>query len=377
MKKAVIILIFAFSSLLCMTSAAKEKDEIIPPKAYILVESKTATVLEENNSHERFNSGYMSKLMSLLIIAEDIGDKKYSLTDELTASETVKSLKGSVVWLEPGDKMSVDELLKGVIIGNANDALCVLAEKSCGDIESFTKRMNEKASELKLADTAYFSPYGYYDVREYTSAYDIALVCSKLYKYDFLTGYFKTWRDFIREGSVELVNENTLSRTYKRHGGFKAAHSDETGFCIAECGIDETGTSFIAVVLGADNEDVSFGLSKDLIGKGFSGFKVTDSFISDDLLKPVIVRNGESQYVGLSIEGENDIVVPNGTDRLRFVSVVPKYLSAPVKKGDRVGVTGVYNGKELICEAAILVENDINKLTYSYVFKKMLSNIIE
>lgn len=377
MKK---ILLFFACMFFCGTSAVPQgkKEETIPlPASYVLMECRTGTVLQEHNMHEKMNAGYLSKLMSLLLIAEDIDTGEYTLETELTASQTVLGMKGSIVWLEAGDKMSVDELLKSVIIGNANDALAVLAERSCGDIDSFVMEMNSRAFDLGLRDTAFFSPYGFYDEREYTTAYDIAVICTELKKYDFLSPYFKTWRDFVANEQVELVNENTLSRTYQRHCGFKASHSDNSGYCIAECGSSDDGTAFIAVVLGAENDDVSFGNAKRLINSGFSDYKVTDSYFPDEMIKPVKVKNGVESAVELGLAEQGSIVVPRGTSSLSMVSVIPDYLDAPLSKGDRVGRAAVYNGKNLVFETDIIVKNDVNKLTFCFLLRKVLLNITE
>ncbi len=355
----------------------KSKDTLPLPESYILMECSTRTVLQEHNSHERLNVGYLTKLMAVLLIAEDIEAGKYSLESEITAPQAVYGMKGSVIWLEPGDKMTVDELLKSVIVGNANDALAVLACCSGGDIESFVMDMNTHAFDLGLRDTVFCSPYGFYDSREYTTAYDIAIICAKLYEYDFLQPYFKTWRDFVDNDQVELVNENTLSRTYKRHCGFKASHSEQSGYCIAECGSSDDGTAFISVVLGAENEDISFGNAKRLINAGFSDYKVTDSYFPDEMIRPVAVKNGIESAVELGLSEQGNIVVPRGTSTLKMVSVIPEYLTAPLSEGDKVGRAAVYNGKNLVYETDIIVKKDIEKLSFSFLLKKVLLNITE
>lgn len=355
----------------------KNKEKLALPSAYVLIECRTGAVLNEYNSHERLNAGYLSKLMSLLIIAEDIENNRYSLDSELTAMQTVSNMKGSVIWLEPGDKMTVDELLKSVIVGNANDALAVLTDNSRCDIETFVKDMNACAYDLGLRDTAFYSPYGFYDEREYTTASDMAVICRELWKYDFLHPYFKIWRDFVDNEQVELVNENTLSRTYQRHCGFKASHSDQSGYCIAECGSSEDGTAYIAVVLGAENEEISFGNAKQLINSGFSDYKVTDSFFPNEMIKPVKVKNGSESAVELELINQGNIVVPRGTSKLSMVSVIPDYLTAPLAKGDKVGCAAVYNGKKLVFETDIIVKNDVEKINFPFLLRKVLLNITE
>ncbi len=375
--KKILLVIFCFFFGSTPVSLRKNKEKFPLPSAYILIECRTGAVLNEHNSHEKLNSGYLSKLMSLLIIAEDIENNIYSLDSELTATQTVTNMNGSVIWLEPGDKMTVDELLKSVIVGNANDALAVLADNSKGDTQTFVKDMNARAYDLGLRDTAFYSPYGFYDEREYTTAYDMALICRELWKYDFLHPYFKIWRDFVDNEQVELVNENTLSRTYQRHCGFKASHSEQSGYCIAECGSSEDGTVYIAVVLGAENEEISFGNAKQLINSGFSDYKVTDSYFPDEMIKPVKVKNGSESAVELKLMNQGNIVVPRGTSKLSMVSVIPDYLTAPLKKGDKVGCAAVYNGKKLVFETDIIVKNDVEKLTFPFLLRKVLLNITE
>lgn len=345
--------------------------------AYILIEAETGNVLEEHNADIQMNAGSMTKLMSLLLVAEDIETGKYALDTELTASQSVQGTKGAVIWLEPGDKLTADELLKGAIIGNANDALTVLAERSERSLEAFTARMNSEAFDMGLRNTAFYSPHGYSDEREYTTAHDLAVICSKLVKFRQLEPYFKTWRDFIKEGQTELVNENTLARTYDRHIGFKAAHSEQSGYCIAEGGRDENGTTYIAVILGADSEETSLPAAKKLVKKGFTDYRVTVPGFLDELLRPVKVRNGVDSAVEVGLRSQNTIVIPKGVRELSNVVVIPEFVDAPLRKNQKIGTVAFYSGESLVYETDIIVKNDVKKMSYGYVFKKLLLNLIE
>lgn len=346
-------------------------------KAYVLMEATTQTVLDGKNADLRLNVGYLSKLMTILLIAEDIETGKYLMSTELTASSTVTGTKGAVVWLEAGDKMTVEELLKAVIIGNANDAVTVLAEKSEQTIDNFIMRMNTEAFELGLRNTAFFSPYGYYDEREYTTAHDMAVICSQLAKYEFLRPYFKTWRDFVKSGQTELVSENRLANTYERHIGFKAAHSEETGYNIAEGGMDESGTCYIAVVLGADNEDDMYRQAKSLIRSGFNDYKLTATMFPDEMLMPMKIRGGCDNAVEIALRQQSRLVVPKSVGELSTAVVLPEYLTAPVKKGQVIGSAAFYSDKNLVCEIDIVAADNVEKLSLWYIFKKTLCNIIK
>lgn len=374
MKKLIIMLLAAVLTLKSGIITASA-DESVP--AYILIEASTGMVLEEKESNKQLNAGYLSKLMTLLLVAEDIETGRYSLDTELTASQSVYGTKGAVVWLEPGDKMTAEDLIKGIVIGNANDAVTVLSEKSEGTVEQFTERMNSRAFDLGLRNTAFYSPYGYYDEREYTTAHDIAVICSQLVKFDFMKPYFQTWRDFIKEGQTELVNENTLARTYENHIGFKACHSDESNYCIAEGGCNEDGTVYIAVVLGAEDEDTSFSTAKRLVKKGFSDYKVTTPGFLDELLRPIKVKNGVDSAVEVQLKSQNAVVIPKGVSELSNVIVLPEYLEAPLEKGQKVGTAAFYNDDTLVYETDIIVKESVKRLSYQYILKKFLLNLIE
>ena len=372
------IIAAAIAAAAVIPAAARAEESVLDNSvAYVLMEAASQTVLQEKNGDKQLNCGYLSKLMTLLLIAEDIETGKYLLSTEVTASQSVAGTKGAVVWLEPGDKMTVEELLKSVMIGNANDAVTVLAEKSEQTIEKFVLRMNSEAFDLGLRNTAFYSPWGYDDEREYASARDIAVICSELSRFEFLGPYFKTWRDFVKEGQTELVNENTLSRTYDKHIGFKASHSERSGYCAAEGGVNDSGVCYIAVVLGAADEDGSLGGAKKLVNSGFSGYKVTATMFPDEMLKPMKVRGGTESAVEIRLRCQSRLVVPKGVEELSTVVVLPEYISAPLKKGQKIGTAGFYSEKNLVCETDIIAGGDVEKLTWKFVFKKMLLNLLK
>ncbi|MDE6426849.1 MAG: serine hydrolase [Ruminococcus sp.] len=369
-----------FTSLLISAlfmSADKTEDVQADYSAYVLMEARTGAVLDEYNPDLQLNAGYMSKLMALLLIAEDIEDGRYTTSTVMTASQAVAGTDGAVVWIEPAENITADELLKAVIIGNANDAMTVLAEYSEQSVESFVMRMNSEAFDLGLRNTAFYSPYGYYDEREHTTAHDLAVICARLSEYKVLEPYFRTWRDFIRNGAAELVNENTLSRTYENHIGFKAAHSEKSGYCIAEGGRKSDGTTYIAVVLGAENDDISIKKAKELINRGFSDYHVTATMFPDEMLMPIKVKNGVEIAVEVCLKNQSNLVVPKSVHELNTVVVLPDFLTAPIKKGQVIGSAGFYSGETLVCETDIIVKDDVKALSFPYSFRKILSDIIK
>lgn len=353
-----------------------KKDFSAECSSYILIEADTCTVLDEKSSDMRCNAGYLAKLMSLLLIAEDIAAGEYLLTDELIASESVKGTKGAVIWLESGDKLSVEELLKAVIVGNANDALTVLAERSSGSIEQFVMDMNAKAFDLGLRDSRFNAPWGYYDENEYTSAHDIAVICAELLKYDNIMPFFSIWRDFVKNGKVELVNENKMMNSFSNHVGFKACHHDKTGYCIAECGSNSSGTAFIAVIIGAENEKSLFDNAKRLLKKGLREYKVITTMFPDEMLLPLRVRNGTESAVEIGIGEQGKAVIDKRGGELITKIVIPDYLDAPVENGQPVGTAALYNEDTLVYETDIITRSDVASLSLSYIFKRLLSKMM-
>lgn len=376
LKKITAVLLSLLISMLFI-SADTNEDVQEKYSAHILIEARTGAVLDEYNSDLQLNVGYMTKLMALLLIAEDIENGKYTTSTVITASQAVAGTDGAVVWIEPNENITVDELLKAVIVGNANDAMTVLAEYSEQSVDNFVMRMNSEAFDLGLYSTAFYSPYGYYDEREHTTAHDLAIVCAKLSAYDALEPYFQIWRDFVRNGKAELVNENTLSRTYEPHIGFKASHSEKSGYCIAEGGRNTEGTTYISVVLGAENDDISLKKAKELINRGFSGFHMTATMFPDEMLMPVKVKNGVEVAVEIQIRNQSNLVVPKNVTELNTIVMIPDFLTAPVKKGQAIGVAGFYSGDTLVCETDIITKDNVDKLSFAYSFRKILSNIIK
>ena len=374
-KITAVFMALLISSLFMSADVAEDVQEKY--SAHILIEARTGAVLDEYNADLQLNVGYMTKLMALLLVAEDIEKGKYTTGTVMTASQAVAGTDGAVVWIEPSENITVDELLKAVIIGNANDAMTVLAEYSEQSVESFVMRMNSEAFDLGLRDTAFYSPYGYYDEREHTTAHDLAIICAKLSDYDVLEPYFRTWRDFVREKKAELVNENTLSRTYEPHIGFKASHSEKSGYCIAEGGRNSEGNVYISVVLGAVNEDVSMKKAKELINKGFNGFHITATMFPNEMLMPIKVKNGVESAVEIQLRNQSNLVVPKNITELNTVVVIPDFLTAPIEKGQVIGSAGFYSGDSLVCETDIIVKDNVEALSFGFSFRKILFNIFK
>lgn len=347
------------------------EDDFPPAKAYVLMECSTGKILREENSRERLSAGTAAKLMTALLAGEKIEKGEWQTDTVLTASDCVNGTKGAVIWLVQGEKMTAEDLLKGLIIGNANDAAAVLAEGISGSREDFTQEMNLRAAELGMADTYFASPDGFDDDESYSTAYDIGLLSCRLSELVCLEPYFTTWRDFLRDGATELVNENTFARTYDGIKGFKAWHSENAGFCISACA-ERDGMKCAAVVLGCDYEESRFDAASALLKEAFRGYTLTLPGFSSEFMKPVKVKGGVSGSVDTEAKNLSDLVVPKSDTSLKAVIILPEYVTAPVAKGRKIGSIAFYNGDTLLLETALTAKENVEALTIESAAVKLL-----
>ncbi len=372
MLKKIICFICSITVMTGVFSVEAQAEETIPePAAYVLMECSTGTVLDEMNGDKKLPVGTMAKLMTALLAGDMIESGKWRKDMLLTASDCVNGTKGAVIWLQSGESMTVDGLLRGLIIGNANDAAAVIAENISGSCEDFVMDMNAYAFELGMRNTRFTSPQGYDDPNAYSTARDIGLLCCKLAEYDCLKDYFITWRDFLRDGATELVNENTFARTYEGMIGWKAAHSEASGWSLA-AGAERDGMECAAVVLGSPDEDSRFAYAKKLLKKGFSEYTITLPGFSPEHMKPVRVKGGVSSSVEIRAESLSGLVVPVDDTSLEAVIVLPKYVHAPVDAGRPVGTIAFYNGDVLLHETALVAKEPVEAMTAALAVKKIL-----
>lgn len=341
-------------------------------RATLLIEANTGAILSENNADEHLPIGSLAKLMTAYLAAQALGNGTLSADTLLTAGESVREVQGAVIWLEPGDTVTVDELLMGLLAGNANDAAAVLAEYISGTQEAFVMDMNAAAFDLGMRETRFTTPQGYDDPAAYSTARDMGLLACAVLKCELLRPYVTTWRTVIREDSTpaELVNENRLTRTMDNCRGLKAAHSEAAGECVIAAA-ERNGMICAAVVLGCGDEDERFSIAKQLLSTGFSGYRLTTPGLAEEFLQPLKIRNGTENAVLLELSDVPALTVPAGSAP-ESVIVLPEYRNAPVRKGQAVGAVYFYEGKTLLGEAALLASDDVPIMTFGAAWRRVL-----
>jgi len=357
-------------------SAAEDKKEYKLCK--VLIEASGGVVISEQNAEEPVPVGTMAKLMTVFLAAEEIEAGRLLLSDKLKTSSYANSMQGAQIWLMPGEEISVDELLKAVIIGNANDAAVVLAEEISESEESFAALMTKRARELGMENTVFTNCNGHYDDdKQISSAHDMARLCAELYKYDFLRGYFTCWRDFVRGGETELVNSNEAVKNYDGIVGFKAGFTESSGYCAA-LGAERDGTAYISIILGCDDKDISISDTKALLSVGFSQYTVFSPERPKDVPVEIAVRGGMSKTVPVDCGSIRSVVLPNGaassvTSRI----VMPDYLYAPVRKGQKAGEIQFLRNDKMLFSVDIFASDHVEEMNAQkalcIILKKLLT----
>ncbi|MBQ3567274.1 MAG: D-alanyl-D-alanine carboxypeptidase [Oscillospiraceae bacterium] len=372
--KRIFSVLFVITVFFCICSEVyAEQDSKENVLSTVLAEATTGNVIMSENGSVRMSQGSLCKLMTILLTAEEIADGNISTDTVLTTSANANTQKGAVIWLMQSEKITVDELLKAVIIGNANDACIVLAEHIGQTEQEFIGMMNARAFELGMRNTVYKSCTGNADIDgQYSTAEDTAKLACELLKHDFLCKYFTTWIENVRDGQTELVNENKLVRTYEGITGMKAGRSEQSGYSLV-LSAERDGASFISIVMGCDDKDERFGMAKSLMGTGFSSFKVTTPAFSDEFLRPVSVHGGKQTAVMIRAEKLEELVIPKSCSDLSTAVLIPNYINAPVKKGQLVGRVGFYNGDSLLYETNLVACDAVEKADFVGSVKKVLS----
>lgn len=340
----------------------------------ILMDAETGTVLYSKNPGEPLPPASVTKIMTLLLVAEAIRDGEVALDDKVIVSANAASMGGSQIFIKEGEEFTVEELLKSTVIASANDAAVALAEQISGSEASFVKRMNERASELGMKNTTFENVTGLDDTvtKHLTSAYDIALMSKELIKHDVILKYSGIWQDSIRDGEFILTNTNRLVRYYDGCTGLKTGSTDKAGFCISATA-KRDGMHLISVIMGAPTRDERNKDARALLDYGFAEYKLYKDPASK--LEEVDVRGGTIPSTSVYSKGFSLLVNSSDYKRIEKKYDIPEAIYAPIEKGAKVGrIVYSLDGKEL-GSSDIIVSEDIRGLGYFDILLRLLSDI--
>lgn len=377
MKKTVIFLLFALlMSQTALGIEVKSDDDIsIPVPSAVLMEKETGELIYEKNAHEQMEPASVTKVMTMLLVVEEIEAGNLSLDDSVSASSNAASMGGSQIWLEEGETMSVSEMLKCVAVVSANDCAVALAEHIAGTEEAFVSRMNARAQELGMADTNFTNCTGLHDdPLHVTSAYDIALMSRELISHDMIKDFTTIWMDTVRDGRFSLANTNKLIYYYEGTTGLKTGFTSRAMYCLSATA-ERDGTEYIAVVMHAETSTDRFESAKTLLNYAFANYSLV-SLDGGEALAPVRVELGTCSYVQPVRGSESKMLFEkNSVGQLRYETELVESVQAPVEKGDVLGTTRVYSGDTLIAEFPLLASESVDRLRTGDVYLGLLSRL--
>ena len=370
------LLAAALTLLLALPAAAAGPD--IPAPSAILIDAATGTVLYEKNANERLRPASVTKVMTLLLVMEALDSGKIGWDDMVVTSDTAAAKGGSQVYLEPGEQMSMDEMLKSVVVSSANDCATALAEHVSGSEAAFVELMNRRAQEFGLTDTHFVNCTGLDDAEEaqehLTTAHDIAVISRELLKHEAIKKYTTIWMDTVRGGKFGLANTNKLVRFYDGTTGLKTGYTSAAGHCLS-ASAERDGIELIAVVLHCKSSADRFESAKALLNYGFANYALV-SAEAPEALPAVRVRLGKTAQLQPVLQESSPILIEKGMQSSVTKAVtLAEEVTAPVAAGQELGKLRISAGSQVLAEIPIIAPEAVEKLSWWDLTVRLLKNI--
>lgn len=374
--KKIVVLILAFAFLMPVVKADSLN---LDAKSAILIEASNGKVLYEKTSDEKLPMASMTKIMSMLLIMENINNGNLSYTDKVIISKNASGMGGSQVFLQEGEEYKVEDLLKCIAVSSANDAVVAMAEKISGSVEAFVELMNNKAKELGLTNTNFANPHGLDNENHYSSARDMARLAQELLKHEEILKFTSIYEDYLTkpDGSqVWLVNTNRLVRFYEGVDGLKTGYTTAAGHCLTATA-KKNDLRLISVVMKSSSSDARSKDTATLLSYGFNSFKNNVIYSKDKVLGEVKVLNGKLEKVNVYLK-EDATELLGITEKAKDYSfnIKVKEIKAPIKKDSEVGTAEIIDNEgNIVKEVKIIVKEDIVKANFWDYLKMNLKTI--
>jgi len=345
----------------------------------ILIEADTGNVLMEKNSKEALPPASMTKIMTMLLIMEEIKAENLSFEDLVTTSEYAASMGGSQIFLEPGEEMSVRDLLKAIAVASGNDASVAMAEHIAGSEEAFVEVMNEKAKELGLTNTTFNNTNGLPGENHKTSAHDLAKMAQELLKHEEITSFTSIYEDYLRQGTDDefwLVNTNRLIKFYDGMDGLKTGFTRESMYGLTATA-KRDDMRLIAVVMGAETPQIRNNTITSLMDHGFANYHVESLFDKGTAVTSVPVEKGTKSTVVGELEDQISLLLKKGeTAETVEEKITVSDLKAPIQKGEVIGEFQLLNDQDVISTSNIIAKEDIESASWWELFKRSALKIL-
>lgn len=386
-KRAVTLLLClmlaALSILRGFTASAAEftpattADFDVPCAAAILVDEDSGTVLYEKNADARRPIASITKVMTLLLTFEALEAGKISLDDFVPVSEHAYHMGGSQIWLEPGEEMTLNDMLKAICISSANDAAVAVAEYIGGSEPAFAEMMNARAAELGMTNTHFVNACGLDEPEHLSTARDVAAMSREmLLHHTEVRDYCSIWMDTLRGGATQLVNTNKLLKSYSGITGLKTGTTGKAGVCIS-ASAERDGLRLIAVVLGAASGKERFQAASTLLDYGFSHFESAAAELPADAPLSLPVKRGTAESVALTYTAPERCLMPKGeSSTLQIALDLPQKLAAPIRAGETVGTVKISNGSAELASYPVTAAQDVDALSFTYCLRRLAEGLL-
>ncbi len=387
MKKRFLTLIllaaFALTPAAALRTAALEvqpatqADFDVPCQAAILIDQDSGTVLYEKNADEQRPIASITKVMTLLLTFRALEEGRVTLDDLVPVSEHAYGMGGSQIWLEPGEEMTLNEMLKAICISSANDAAVAVAEYIGGSEAAFVEQMNTEAARLGMASTQFRNACGLDEAGHLSTARDVATMSREmLLNHTEISDYCTVWMDYLRDGSTQLVNTNKLLNSYDGITGLKTGTTGGAGVCIS-ASAERNGLRLIAVVLGAPSSKDRFDAARTLLDYGFANYENAEAALPEDTPQTLAVTRGAQENVSLVYDAPGRYLMKKGDDTALEVRLdLPESLQAPVTAGQQVGSVSILRAGETLETYPVTAGEDVAELDFGLCFARLVEALL-
>lgn len=344
-------------------------------KSAILMEEATGNILYESNPNERLPIASVTKVMTMLLIMEAVDSGKISLDDMVTVSENAMSYGGSTMFLETGEQLTVNDMLKGIAVASANDGCVAMAEHLAGSESAFVDMMNEKAKELGMENTHFMNTNGLDEDDHYSSARDVAIMSRELMKHETIFNYTSIWMDTLRGGKFQLANTNKLIRFYDGANGLKTG-STSKALCCLSAAAKRNDMQLIAVVLGAPTSAERFASAKSLLDYGFANYAVNTQITAGDEVQKIAVEKGVDKEVDVVAGDSCSTLVKKGQeDNITKEIKIDETITAPIEAGQKIGTMTISRDGEVIADIDLNASSAVEKKGIGLIIKDFFATI--
>ena len=361
-----------------MSTSNPEPEQLIPSppdlaaSSWVLMDASTGQLLVNHNGDQRLPPASLTKMMTAYIVEQEIDGGSISDTDMVSVSENAWRTGGSRMFIQEGTQVSVENLLRGVVVQSGNDASVALSEYVAGSESAFADLMNQQAQRLGMQNSHFMNPTGLPHDDHYSSAHDLAILARHIIT-DFPDHYQVYSEKYFTYNDIRQPNRNRLLWRDPDVDGLKTGHTEAAGYCLV-ASAKKQDTRLIAVVMGTNSDEARAAETQRLLNYGFRFFQTRKLYDAGSVLNEARVWGGANDTVRLGVQNEVSMTVPRGSaDNLTARLNLPETLRAPIQAGQQVGTLEIKSGDEVLGQQPLVALEGVEE---GSIFKRVWDSII-